>query len=304
MIPVNRLLPRNRRLPIRPLHRAPAADIRWLLALFVAVFFFFEWHPTVASSADAAVRGPLVIAGNGPELPMMESLARAFEKQQPGTYIDLLWDKTTNPTELVRTGEAHMAVTGAYDSDLSPAQIAWDGIGIVVHLSNNVKDLTAQQIADVFSGKHAYWSEIGGPDTNILIIDRPRSENVREAFASELGITGKMAASATVLAKDDKVVKTVVGTLPPKSAVAYLSLAHALAAVRSGVAIRLLSVDKVEPEEPTVKDGRYKLRRPVLLLTAQERSPVVAAFEEFCYSPAGQTIIDEFYIPVPNSSQP
>lgn len=272
--------------------------------LFALTVSSVGWHLPTTSYAGGAVRGPLAIAGNGPELPMMEALARAFEKQWPGTYVDLLWDKTTNPPELVRTGEAQVAVTGAYDSDLSPAQIAWDGIGIVVHLSNNVKDLTAQQIANIFSGKHAYWSDLGGPDTAILIIDRPRSENVRDAFESELGISGKMAASATVLAKDDKVVKTVVGTLPPKSAVAYISLAHALAAVRSGVAIRLLSVDKVEPEEPTVKDGRYKLRRPVLLLTAKERSPVVAAFEEFCYSPAGQKIIDEFYVPVPHSAQP
>ncbi len=262
------------------------------------------WLGVIIGAAQAAARGSLVIAGNGPELPMVEALARAFERRQPGVYVDILWDKNANPVEQVRAGEAHIAVTGAVDQSLRAAQIAWDGIGIVVHLSNNTKDLTSQQIADIFTGKHAFWSELGGPDTQILIIDRPRSENVRDAFESQLGIVGKIAASATVLAKDEKVVKTVVGTLPPKSAVAYLSLEQALAAVRSGVAIRLLPVDSVEPEEPTVKDGRYKLRRPVLLQSSKDVSQVVAAFEEFCYSPDGQKIIDEFYTPLPLSSKP
>ena len=275
-----------------------------LLGLFALTIFWSGLQPDLARAASAAVRGSLIIAGNGPEHSMVEALARAFEKAQPSAYVDLLWDKTANPVELVRAGEAQVAVTAAPDADLRATQIAWDGIGIVVHLSNNAKDLTSRQIADIFSGKHAYWSEVGGPDTKILVIDRPRYENVREAFETHLGISGKIPSSAPVLAKDEKVVKTVVGTLPPNSAVAYLSLAHALAAVRSGVAIRLLTVDKVEPEEPTVKDGRYKLRRPVLLLSGKENSPVVAAFEDFCYSPTGQQIIDEFYTPFSRSSQP
>jgi phosphate transport system substrate-binding protein len=64
------------------------------------------------------------------------------------------------------------------------------------------------------------------------------------------------------------------------------------------VAIRLLAVDKVEPEEPTVKDGRYKLRRPVLLLSAKEAPPLVQTFEEFCLSAAGQKLIDELFTPL------
>jgi phosphate transport system substrate-binding protein len=77
-----------------------------------------------------------------------------------------------------------------------------------------------------------------------------------------------------------------------------LSLNQGLSAVSDGVPVRLLPIDKIEPENPTVKDGRYPLRRPVLLLSKKERNPLVEAFTQFVLSPTGQQLIAEAYIPV------
>lgn len=228
---------------------------------------------------------------------MIESLARAFEKANPRAYIDVVWDDHSKPVEMVKAGDAHVAVTGSEDTALAASQIAWDGIGILVHLSNFTKEVTKQQVADIYSGKVKEWSEVGGPETKILLIDRPKYQSIRDAFERQLGIDGKIPDNAKVIAKDDKVIKTVVGTLPPLSAVAYISLNQGLAVVTSGVAVRLLPVDKVEPEIPTVKDGRYPLRRPVLLLAKKDPNPLVDAFVQFAQSSAGRQIITETYIP-------
>ncbi len=248
--------------------------------------------------ASAELSGNLIIAGNGPEQLTIETLARAFEKANPRTYVDVVWDEKSKPLDLVNAGQAHVAVTGWEDSALTATQIGWDGIGILVHLSNFTKEVTTQQVADIFSGKVREWSELGGPETKILLIDRPRSQNIRDAFESQLGITGKISDSAKVIARDDKVVKTVVGTLPPLSAVAYVSMSTGLSVVSTGVAVRLLPVDRIEPEIPTVKDGRYPLRRPILLLSKKGSNPLVDAFSQFALSPAGQAIIAEIYIPM------
>lgn len=252
---------------------------------------------TVPSLVRAEASGNLIVVGNGPELTTIESLARAFEKANPRAYIDVVWDDHSKPVEMVKAGEAHLAVTGSEDAGLASTQIAWDGIGILVHLSNFTKEVTKQQVADIFSGKVKEWSDLGGPETKILLIDRPKNQNIREAFERQLGIDGKIPTNAKVIAKDDKVIKTVVGTLPPLSAVAYISLSQGLAVVTSGVAVRLLPVDKVEPEVPTVKDGRYPLRRPVLLLAKKDPNPLAEAFGQFAQSPAGRQIIAETYIP-------
>jgi phosphate transport system substrate-binding protein len=245
----------------------------------------------------AEIAGSLVIAGNGPEQAMVESVARAFEKAHPRAYVDVLWDDQSNPPELVTSGQAHIAVTGSAHPGLAAKQIGWDGIGILVHLSNFTKEITTQQAALLFSGRIKEWSELGGPDTKILLIDRPSNQNIREALESRLGIAGNISASKTI-GPDDQVVKTVVGTLAPLSAVTYISLSTGLSVVSSGVAVRLLPVDKVEPEVPTVKDGRYGLRRPLLLLSKPEPHPLVDAFAAFALSAQGQALIGDIYIPL------
>ncbi|MCP9449459.1 MAG: substrate-binding domain-containing protein [Nitrospira sp.] len=240
--------------------------------------------------------GNLIIVGNGPEQTVMEALARAFEKAHPRVYIDVLWDAQANPPEMVKRGQAHIAVSASAHPDLASTQIGWDGIGILVHLSNFTKELTKQQVALIFTGAVKEWSEVGGPETRISLIDRPRNQNIRDAFESQLEIVGKISDAARTIDSDDLVVKTVAGTLPPLSAVAYISLSSGLSAVSSGVAVRLLPVDKVEPEAPTVRDGRYSLRRPLLLLSRPQPDPLVQAFMTFARSAPGQAIVGNEYI--------
>ncbi len=246
--------------------------------------------------ASAQASGNLIIAGNGPEQATIEALTRAFEKANPRAYVDILWDEDSTPAHLVRTGQAQIAVTGVEDATLAASHIGWDGIGILVHLSNFTKDVTRQQVADMFSGTIKEWSELGGPETRILLIDRSLTQNIRETFESLLGITGKIPKTAKVIGSDDTVIKSVVGTLPPLSAVAYVSLNTGLSAVSDGVPVRLLPVDKIEPEVQTVRDGRYSLRRPLLLLSKKEPNPLVETFITFALSPSGQAIVGERYV--------
>jgi phosphate transport system substrate-binding protein len=261
-----------------------------------ALSLWLSWGTAFVSFADVA--GSLTIVGNGPELSTIEPLAHAFEKANPRAYLDVVWDGNSRPVEMVKSGQAHIAVTGTEEPGLWATPIAWDGIGVLVHLSNFTKEVTQQQVADIFSGKITLWSELGGPETKILVIDRPRSQNIRDAFESQLGITGKITSAAKTIGSDEQVIKTVVGTLPPLSAVAYISLSQGLSVVSSGVAVRLLPVDKAEPEVPTVKDGRYRLRRPVLFVSRKEPHPLAEAFTQFALSPAGQQLIAEAYVPI------
>lgn len=270
--------------------------VRPLLALSLLLSTALSLH---AAEQSASVAGTVIIAGHGPEQHAIETLARAFEKANPRAYLDIIWNEHSKIVEMVKSGQAHIAVTGKEEPGLNATQIAWDGIAVMVNLSNHTKEVTKQQLADLFTGKIRTWSDLGGPETRVLLIDRPRSRNIRDAFEEYLGITGKIPDTAKAIGPDDKVIKTVAGTLPPLSPVSYISMGVALEAVTSGVAVRLLPLDKVEPEEPTVKDGRYKLRRPVLLVHKKESNQTIEAFAAFALSPEGQKILDiEGYTPL------
>jgi phosphate transport system substrate-binding protein len=272
----------------------------WILALVLV---------SVTGAGPLWAEGPagqIVITGNGPEQAAMETLARAFEKANPRAYVDFIWHENAKPLELLRSGKAHVAVVGKEEPDLRAVQVAWDGIAIMVNLMNTTKEVTSAQAADLFSGKIKEWSTLGGPDTRVLLIDRPQNSNVRDAFMRQLSIDGKIPSDVEVIKRDEKAINKVVGTLPPNSAVTFIGMRSALLAVSTGVAVRLLPVDRVEPEKPTVKDGRYKLRRPVLLLMPKQEPNLVAdAFAAFALSPAGQAILDrEGYVPLDSKPSP
>lgn len=246
------------------------------------------------STAAPSFAGSMIIVGNGPELPIIERLARAFEKGHFGSVVEIQWDKDQDAVRMVKSGEAHVAVTGQQDPDLAATPIAWDGIAVVVYVGNPVKELTIQQVAAIFSGKVTQWAELNGQGSAIQLIDRPQDQHIRHSFEEALGIVGQIPKSAKVIRSDQTAMSTVAGNL---SAVTYTSLRVALDAMKYGVDVHVLLIDQVEAAAQPVKDGRYQLRRPVLLLSRQEPNPVAEAFTGFALSKEGQDIISEMYTP-------
>ena len=57
------------------------------------------------------------------------------------------------------------------------------------------------------------------PRNEVLLIDRPKNQNIRDAFERQLGIDGKIPIMRKSLPRTTRL-KTVVGTLPPLSAAA------------------------------------------------------------------------------------
>ena len=258
------------------------------LSLFLATTMIPLLAPVTGTAAS------MIIAGNGPELPTIERLARVFEKRHLGSVVEIQWEQDSDPTDLVKSGEAHVAVTGQTAPDLTAIPIAWDGIAVVVDSTNPVKEVTTQQVADIFAGTVKRWSALGGPDTTIQLIDRPPYQHIRHRFLEALGIVGNIPKSAKVVRSDQTAISTVAGSLP---AVTYASLGVALEAVKYGVNVNLLVIDQVEAAKETVKDGRYKLRRPVLLLKRKETNAAAEAFTAFALSEEGQAIVDEIFVP-------
>ncbi|MGH7205457.1 MAG: substrate-binding domain-containing protein [Nitrospiraceae bacterium] len=246
------------------------------------------------SATSAGTLGGMVIAGYGPERPLIEKLAHTFEKANPGSVIDIRWDRNLKAIDMVKAGQAHIAVTGEEDSELTATPIGWDGIAVIVNFSNPVEEISSQQVAALFTGKVKSWSELGGADARVQLIRRPPNRNLNAGFEKTLGIAGQIPDSAKVFRSDQKVLSEVGGNL---SAVSYLPLGAALAALQYGMPIRALIIDRAEAAEPTVKDGRYKLRRPVLLLSGKKANPVAEAFIAFALSKEGQKIVDEQFIP-------
>jgi len=159
-----------------------------------------------------------------------------------------------------------------------------------VNASNRVLEASLPQIVDIFTGKAKTWDELGGLESRINVIQREEGKGVRPYFEQLLNVDGNLIKGKAVMEPDKEVVKTVAGNL---NAVSYLDLNVGHNNVSVGVPIRLLSINRVEPEPANVSSGAYPLRRPVLLVTKNPPSPAAKAFIDFMLGKEGQKAVQE-----------
>ncbi len=232
----------------------------------------------------------LLISGNGPERYLLELLANGFEQQHPSISVDFFWHPNAKPIRTIELGESDIAITGEAVPSLRSTMIARDGIAALTNFSNPVKSVTSAQLAEIFSGKIRYWSQVNeeAPQTKIVLINRAANQNIRQGFEKQLAIQGGISRSAHRAESEQEAITSVSGNL---EAITYVSITPALRAKEDGVAINLLFIDGIEPEVQTVLDKRYPIQRPVMLITNQNPSSEVLAFEQFVLSPDGQRLI-------------
>lgn len=249
-----------------------------------------EGAPSLLTAQAAKISGTILVVGNGPERYLMEILAAEFEARHSSVNIDFFWHPNAKPIRTIERNEADIGIAGEQVSALRSTVIARDGIGVLTNFSNPVKSMTMQQVADVFSGKFRYWSDVyeEAPQVKIVLINRTDNRNIREGFEKALNILEKIPRSAYRAEAEDEAIKMVSGNL---QAITFVSMAPALRAKEDGIAINLLFINGVEPEVQTVLDNRYPLQRPVVLLTKSDPSPHVLAFEEFILSKEGQRLM-------------
>lgn len=245
--------------------------------------------PVFGATSESPLSGTLLIAGNGPERHLLVLLAQEFEKLHPSVSIDLFWHPNAKPVRTVQLDEADIGVTGEEVPGLRSTIFARDGIAILTNFSNPIKDMTKQQVADVFSGKLRFWSQVEkeAPESKIILINRANNQNIRQGFQKLLSIS-EIPQSARIEGSEAQAINSVSGTL---DAVTFVSMGPALRAKEDGIPVNLIFIDRVEPEYQTVLDGRYPLQHPLVFVTKPNPPERVLAFEQFVLSPAGQTLI-------------
>ena len=104
---------------------------------------------------------------------VMGALSEQYQKDNEG--VKVTYDPTGSGTGIEEAkngntdiGLASRALKDDEKDGLEQKVIALDGISVIVNAKNGVKDLTTQQVADIFSGKITDWSQVGGKAGNAL----------------------------------------------------------------------------------------------------------------------------------------
>ena len=166
---------------------------------------------------------------------------------------------------------------------LEETTLALDGIALVVNPENPVSDLDLETISKIYTGEISNWTDVGGNDSDIVLIGREAGSGTRDGFESITYTTDKFQYRQELTSTGD-VIATVASN---PNAIGYASLS----AVKDSV--KALKVAGVAPSEKTVKDGSYVVQRPFVLVTVKDKalSENAKKFMEFVTSKSANDII-------------
>lgn len=174
--------------------------------------------------------------------------------------------------------------------------VALDALAILVHPANQITQITAAQLKDVFLGKISRWSQLGGPDLPITVISRDHNSGTFDSFctlAMGIGDTAKcaeaMGPSSPRLFESSEDLSDTVAANP--AAIGFVGVAYQRSA--KAVPIALKCGIAIGPDTFQVKADEYPLARRLFLYSHPSRalSPEAAAFLAFTQTADGQGVV-------------
>jgi phosphate transport system substrate-binding protein len=243
-----------------------------------------------------AAGNEITIKGSTTILPVAQVASEVFMEKNPGIKISVqgggsgvgiasLLDKTTDlatssrkiKTEEIEKGKA----SGVIPNEIP---IALDGIAVIVHPTNSVKALTKAQIKDIYTGKISNWSEVGGKDAKIVIVNRDTSSGTYEAFEILALNKEKVRPDALTTASNQAVAQIVAQT---PGAIGYVGHGYLTPKVKA------VTVDKIECTKQTIQSEKYPLSRYLYVYTNGKPTGNVQKFIGFILSKEGQKLVEE-----------
>jgi len=270
-----------------------------LVSLFLGALWFS------ASSLQAA--DMIQIKGSDSEVNLVQSLAEAFMKKNPGasiavtgggsgTGIAALINKKTDIANSSRDLNAKEE-EAAQKAGVTPFRVvfATDGISVVTHPENPVSKLTLEQLGKIFKGDISNWKEVGGPDMKISLYGR-QSNSGTFVFFREFVVKADYSPHKKAMNGNAQIVE---GLQRDKAGIGYVAVGYVVnekGEVKPGVKVLNIAKDgQSEAFSPAkmenVMSGKYPISRPLNQYLVGKPSGKLLEFIKYELSPEGQEIV-------------
>ncbi len=243
--------------------------------------------------AEPALSGTVTMAGSTSVQPLSEELSTAFMDKNKEVRIEVAGGGSGAGVKAAQTKTADI---GAASRDIKSSEtgikaivICMDGIAVVVNPKSTVDELTMDQVKDIFSGKITNWKEVGGSDSQIVVVNREEGSGTRGAFEEIVLHKGDKVpfTDKAIIQNSTGVVREAVSK--DVNAIGYISLGGLNNTVKP------VKVDGAEATVDNIKSKKYPIARPFnyLVNEAQAPSEVAQAFIDYVLSDEGQKIVEE-----------
>lgn len=167
--------------------------------------------------------------------------------------------------------------------------IARDALTVAVGVDNPFQGgLTLDQLKQIFQGRITNWSEVGGPDLPIRVLNRSPDSGTY-TFFQDVVLLGEPFApdgpNVTTAQQDE--------TTPLLRALGQDGITYStVTQVVNQQTVRVVPIDGISPtDQNAVRTGTYPISRVTYLVVPQQTSPAAKQFIEVALSPQGQQIV-------------
>lgn len=246
------------------------------------------------------------IKGSDTVLPLSQELTETYVKKHPkvditvtgggsGVGISAFLEGTTDiamASRSIKFKEKMKAKKAGIEFD--QLIVAYDALAVIVNPENPVKQLTRQQLEDIFRGKITNWKEVGGVDMKIIVYSRETSSGTYEFFKESVLKNKNYKSSVLSMPATGAIIQSVRQT---RGAIGYVGLAYLNKHVKA-LAISYDGVHFVQPSVANALNKTYPVVRPLFYYYDTQKSAMLKPFLDFVKSDeAKQIALNSGFIP-------
>ena len=228
-----------------------------------------ESSEEAGGEAASTLSGNIATGGSTSMEQVISALQEGFVELNPD--VTITYDPTGSGAGI--TG----AMEGSLDIGLSSRDLKEDETGVTG------TTIALDDLAKIARGEITNWSELGGPDGEIVFVGREAGSGTRDGFESIVGVEDEC-----VYAEELTATGAVIARVQSNAnAIGYASLSAVDDTVKT------VSIEGVLPSEETVQDGTYQIQRPFVFVTndSTELSEAAQAFMDFAQSDDADALI-------------
>lgn len=255
-----------RRRPAQGAHRVRRSFKGWIPVLPIGILLFGACaqppEPTLPPVPQVAVSPSLEAT--------VVSWVLAYRDQVGVPAFDVVPWADTALFEAVDRGEVALAITG-----LEPPQgwfatpLAAESLAVVLHPSNPVRDLSLEELADLFTGRAGNWSAVGGEETAVQPVVLPPGDALRERFDAAMLKDARVWPGAWIAPSPEAVLELV---RSDRGTIGYLP------ASQLAGSLRVVRLDGMEPQVGITGSASYPLRFTIVATAPEEPEGPVREF--------------------------
>jgi phosphate transport system substrate-binding protein len=261
----------------------------------------------------ASVTGDIISAGSSTVFPLSERMAEVFTEDGYTGQITIDSVGTGGGFErFCVAGETDIANASRpiNDEEIASCQsigrepiefrVGTDALAVVVSAENDfLTELSLEQLAAIFNGEATTWADVDPsyPAEAIQLFSPGSDSGTYDYFVEAVlddDDTALQGSGAQFSENDNVLVQGIEGS---PYAIGYFGYAYYQ---ENASALKILTVDGVEPTEVTAEDGSYPLSRPLFIYsdaTVLQEKPQVASFINYYLTYVNDEIIDVGYFP-------